>query len=56
MTLSLIRLDTFTIPLIRAATKILVLDPVLVERLADAVFDFKESNGSDGAGFTLDVF
>ena len=36
--------------------RLLALDPVLVERLADAVFDFKESNGSDGAGFTLDVF
>ena len=34
--------------------RLLVLDPTLVERLVDAVLDFKES--SDGAGFTLDVF
>ena len=34
--------------------RLLALDPTLVERLADAVLDFKES--SDGAGFTLDVF
>ncbi len=34
--------------------RLLALDPTLVERLAGAVLDFKES--SDGAGFTLDVF
>ena len=34
--------------------RLLVLDPTLVKRLADAVLDFKES--SDGSGFTLDVF
>ena len=34
--------------------KLLLMDPVLTERLVDSVLDFKDTPG--GSGFTLDVF